>query len=195
VTLFGLRTMIINFLGAPHMGKKTLAVIGLAVLAVFAVPAAANAAGYVPASDVVVSGATAPGSTATVTFESGFTPGENVSFAVSGEGSATLAVFKSATVTLTKTATSAGAATVAVTLPANATGTYTTTATGLSSGTVGTASLTVAAADSGTAAKSGLAETGYNAPMLLIWAAAGALILGLALVVVLTIVRRQRATA
>jgi hypothetical protein len=178
------------------MGKKTFAAIALTVLAVFAVPAAANAAGYVPSSDVAVSGTATPGGTVTVAFETGFTAGESVSFAVTGAGSATLAVFKSATVSLTKTATASGAASVAVTLPAGATGTYTTTATGLTSGTVGTAAITVAAADSGAAAsKSGLAETGYNAPMLLIWAAAGAVILGLALVFVLMFVRRQRATA
>lgn len=187
--------MIINFLGAPHMGKKSFAAIALAVLAVFAVPVAANAAGYVPSSDVAVSGAATPGGTVNVTFESGFTAGESVSFAVTGEGSATLAVFKAATVSLTKTATAGGAASVAVTLPAGATGTYTTTATGLSSGTVGTAAITVAAVDSGAASTNGLASTGYDAPMLLIWAAAGALVLGLALVVVLNIVRRQRATA
>jgi hypothetical protein len=140
-----------------------------------------------------VSGAATPGGTVNVAFESGFTAGESVSFAVTGEGSATLAVFKAATVSLTKTATAGGAASVAVTLPAGATGTYTTTATGLTSGTVGTAALTVAAADAGSS--KALASTGYDAPMLLIWAAAGALILGLALVVVLNIVRRQRATA
>ncbi|QYF73741.1 hypothetical protein [Cryobacterium sp. PAMC25264] len=84
-------------------------------------------------------------------------------------------------------------------LPADATGTYTTTATGLTSGTVGTAAISLAAADSaagsGSSANGGLASTGYDAPMLAIWGAAGALLLGVALTVALTVVRRQRANA
>ncbi|TFD49811.1 sortase [Cryobacterium frigoriphilum] len=182
------------------MARKTFAVIALAILAVFAVPAAANAAGYVPAGNVSVSGDAVPGGTVTVTFAAGsFTPGEDVSFACTGSGTATLSAFKAATVTLVKTASAAGAASVNVTLPANATGTYTVTATGLSSGTVGTAAITVTAIDAGTGAVNntggGLASTGYDAPVLLIWGAGGALLLGIALVVVLTMVRRQRATA
>lgn len=182
------------------MAKKTFATIALAVLAVFAVPAAANAAGYVPESSVVVSGTVAPGATVAVAFTEGsFTAGESVSFAVTGSGTATLSVVKAATVSLTKSATSAGAASVNVVLPADATGTYTTTATGLTSGTVGTAAISLPAADaaagSGASANGGLASTGYDAPMLVIWAAAGALLLGVALMVALTVVRRQRANA
>jgi hypothetical protein len=85
---------------------------------------------------------------------------------------------------------------VNVVLPADATGTYTTTATGLTSGTVGTAAISLVAADGGASSTDGgLASTGYDAPMLAIWAAAGALLLGIALVTVLTVVRRQRANA
>ena len=181
------------------MVKKTFATIALAVLAVLAVPAAANAAGYVPADDVVVSGTIEAGATVSVAFTDGaFTPGESVSFAVTGSGTATLSAVKAATVSLTKSATSAGAASVNVALPADATGTYTTTATGLTSGTVGTAAITLPTADAGAGASStdgGLASTGYDAPMLAIWAAAGALLLGVALMVALTVVRRQRANA
>ena len=182
------------------MAKKTLAALALAFMAVFAVPVAAQAAGYVPASDVVVSGTVTPGSPVTVSFESGFTPGESVSFSVTGEGTATLAVVKAATVSLTKTATAEGAASVVVTPPANATGTYTVTATGLTSGTVGTAALTVAAADAGAGSTGGstddgLASTGANVSGVVIWGAVGVLILGAALVAVMTIVRRQRSNA
>ena len=190
------------------MFKKSFAAIALAVLAVFAVPAAANAAGYVPDGNIVVSGDIEPGATVTIAFTAGsFTPGESVSFTLTGENAAgaTLATFKSVvnSQSLVKTATGTGAVALDVTLPTNASGTYTTTATGLTSGTVGTASLTVAAADSatatgtgtGTSTGGGLASTGYNAPMLAIWGGAGALLLGVALVVVLGVVRRQRATA
>jgi hypothetical protein len=181
------------------MGKKTIAALALAVFAVFAVPTAANAA-YVPDDSVTVSDSTpAPGETVVVAFaDAAFAGSEEVSFAVTGEGPITLSVFKAAveTQTIVKTADADGSVSVNVKLPEDATGSYTVTATGLSSGNIGSATLTVSAADAGAAAsKSGLAETGYNAPMLAIWAAAGALLLGIALVVVLTFVRRQRATA
>ena len=189
------------------MARKTFAAIALAILAVFAVPTAANAAGYVPSGSVSVSGDAVPGATVTVTFADGsFLPGEDVSFAVTGSGTVTLSAFKAATVTLVKSASATGSASVNVTLPADATGTYTVTATGLTSGTVGTAAITVTAVDAGSGtvntgngtANNGsgdLASTGYDAPVLLIWGAGGALLLGIALVVVLTAVRRQRATA
>ena len=188
------------------MFKKSFAAIALAVLAVFAVPAAANAAGYVPDGNIVVSGTIAPGSPVTISFTEGsFTPGEPVSFTLTGENAAgaTLATFKSVvnSQSLVKSAAGTGAVALEVTLPTDASGTYTTTATGLTSGTVGTASLTVAAADAAAAgsgsssADGGLASTGYDAPMLAIWAAAGALLLGVALMVALTVVRRQRANA
>ncbi|WEO77992.1 sortase [Cryobacterium sp. SO2] len=184
------------------MMKKSVAAIALAVLAVFAVPAAANAAGYVPEGNITVTDATpAPGETVTVGFaDASFTPGESVSFTLTGENAAgaTLATIKAVvnSTSITKTAATDGAVSVAVTLPANATGSYALSGTGLTSGSVGTATLTAVAADAGTAAATGgLASTGYDAPMLAIWAAAGALLLGVALMVALTVVRRQRANA
>ena len=113
---------------------------------------------------------------------------------MTGSGTAVLSTVKAATVTLTKVASATGATSVNVKLPADATGSYTVTATGVTSANVATASITIVAADAGTTGKA-LASTGYNAPMLLIWGAAGVLLLGIALVVVMTIVRRQRATA
>ncbi|MBX0299897.1 sortase [Cryobacterium sp. 1639] len=142
-----------------------------------------------------------------VAFTAGsFTPGESVSFTLTGENAAgaTLAAFKAVvnSQSLVKSATDTGAVALDVTLPTDASGTYTVTATGLTSGTVGTASLTVASADAAAGAgagsvssNSGLAATGYDAPMLAIWAASGALLLGIALMVSLTVVRRQRANA
>jgi hypothetical protein len=184
------------------MVKKSVAAIALAVLAVFAVPAAANAAGYVPEESITVSSSTVtPGGTVTASFSEGaFTPGESVSFTLTGENaaSATLASIKAVvnSTSITKTATGAGAVSVAVTPPANASGSYTLTGTGLTSGSVGAVTVSVVAADSAAAdAAGGLASTGYDAPMLAIWAAAGALLLGVALMVALTVVRRQRANA
>jgi hypothetical protein len=179
------------------MLKKTFAVIALAVLAVFAVPVAANAAGYVPASNVRVSGSVTAGAALDVIFADGSFggpgTGEDVSFAVSGSGSATLSTFKAATMTTVKSTGAQGGVTLTVTLPTDATGSYTVTGTGLTSGTVGTATLTVAAPDAG-AANTGdnPASTGFDASVLLIWSAVGALLLGAALVIVLSIVRRRR---
>jgi hypothetical protein len=189
------------------MFKKSVAAIALAVLAVIAVPTAANAAGYAPSTNITVTGDVAPGGIVVVNFANNtFIAGESVSFTLTGENAtgATLATFKAVvnSKSLVKTATGEGAVALDVTLPTNASGTYTTTATGLTSGTVGTASLTIASADgaagtgTGTdASTGGLASTGYDAPMLAIWAAAGALMLGIALMVALTVVRRQRANA
>jgi hypothetical protein len=191
------------------MFKKSLAAIALAVLAVFAVPAAANASGYAPAENITVSGNVVAGGLVVVNFSNNtFIAGESVSFTLTGENAAgaTLATFKSVvnSQSLVKTANASGGVALDVTLPTNASGTYTVTATGLTSGTVGTASLTVASADgaagagTGTgsdASNGGLASTGYDAPMLAIWAAGGALLLGVALMVALTVVRRQRANA
>jgi hypothetical protein len=174
------------------MGKKSFAAILIAIAAVFAMPLAANAAGYVPAANVTVSDSTpAPGQTVNVNFANGsYNNGENVSVGVTGNGTATVAIVKAATVTITKAASATGSLTVAVTLPANATGTYTLTATGVTSGNVGTAALTVTAADAG-----GLAATGADFPFLMVWTAGGALLLGVALLLVLTVVRRQRAVS
>lgn len=183
------------------MLKKTLAAVVLAFVALVATPLAANAADpYVPNNNVTVNGEVVAGGTVTVTFGPGsFSGSENVAFQVTGYGTVTLSAFKAATVTATKQATPAGAVSENVTLPTDAQGTYTLTATGITSGAVGTATLTVVpAAVAGApvaAVGQNLAHTGSTLPMLLIWTAGGAVVLGLALVVVLGLVRRQRANA
>lgn len=175
------------------MIKKAFAVFALAILAIFAVPAAANAAGYVPKEQITVSGKSAASATVTITFGTGsFGHGADVTFGVRGAGKPTTlsAVKAASTATTVKSADAVGAVALDVTLPADASGSYTVTGTD-TAGTVGTATITVAAADAGKS----LASTGYDAPVLLIWGASGALLLGIALVVVLGIVRRQRVTA
>lgn len=179
------------------MIKKALATFVLAVVAVFAVPMAASA--YVPDDQVTVTGSAVPGGTVTVTIDEAFSAGEDVSFSVTGEEGFTLATFKlaPATNTITKTASADGSASVAIGLPEDATGTYTVTATGLTSGTVATAAVTVSAADGGAAdpgTDDGLPVTGGEISMLTVWIAAGALLLGAALISTMIIVRRQRAS-
>ncbi|MFP7761475.1 hypothetical protein [Marisediminicola sp. LYQ85] len=190
---------------------KSLSVVAIAAAAVFMGPAAANASIEYPGeADVIVVGTPGPGETVVVDIEAGaFIAGEDVSFAVTGATAVTLAAAGQQTTTLVKTADADGGASVDVTLPADATGTYNISATGLESGQVESAALTVVAADAGAGAGAGagsgsgsgdsaddLAYTGAgDATMLLVWAGAGALLLGGALVVVMTTVRRQRANS
>jgi hypothetical protein len=140
-----------------------------------------------------------------------------VAVSVSGNTSVTLSVVKAAVLTtFTKQAASNGSLSVSVTFPTDASGTYTLTATGLTSGNVGTASITIVPASGGTLANTGgstgtlantggsepglantgsLANTGATLPMLMIWIGAGALVLGAAIVGTLAFVRRQRQDA
>ncbi|TFD45353.1 hypothetical protein E3T55_18975 [Cryobacterium frigoriphilum] len=105
---------------------------------------------------------------------------EKVNFTVTGSGTATLSAVRAATVTFSKTADVTGSVAVTVTLPANATGSYTLTAVGATSGF---AQKDVVIGE--------LASTGFPVSSLLVWAAAGVLLLGLALVLVQTAARRR----
>ncbi|MBF4633044.1 LPXTG cell wall anchor domain-containing protein [Agreia pratensis] len=172
------------------MLKKSLAVGLLAVLAIFSVPTAANAAPY---GDNGTGGGTvtvAPGAPATLSF-SGFQPGEAT--VASAPDAVTLGAIK-----VVSTAQRPAGANGAVTYTASATqpGSYTITVTSASA--IATAVLTVLPADSGSGSGSGsnangsLPNTGFETPMLIVWGASGALILGLALVFVLNVVRRNK---
>jgi hypothetical protein len=178
------------------MIKKVLATAGIALVAFFAAPVAANAQyGPAPSDDSIV---LTPGGTTTVPF-AGFEPSEEVSFTLTGENGAgaTLAVFRAAisSTSTTKTASTEGTTSVAVTLPTNATGDYTLVATGESSNASATAVITAAAAvdgdENGDGESDDLAVTGGTA-LTAIWIAGGALGLG----VVLLLVRglRRKAT-
>jgi hypothetical protein len=171
------------------MMKKILATGLLAVLALFAVTAAANAY-ETDGSDVTV----APGAATTLSF-SGFDAGESTT--ASAPDAVTLGVVKVLS-QASKPANASGA--VSYTASATQAGTYTITVVG-ASGKIATGTLTVTPVDSGagtgsgSGADGGLPNTGLEAPMLLIWGATGAVALGIALTVVLTIVRRQKASA
>jgi hypothetical protein len=140
------------------MFKKIIAGAGIALVALFAAPAAAQAV-YAPDESITVTGSPTPGGTVTVAIDAAFTPGEDVSFTLTGE---------------------------------NASGTYTITATGLESGVVGTAAITVVAADgagNGSGDDDGLAVTGGTA-ITTIWIAGGALALGAALLMIRSMRRK-----
>jgi hypothetical protein len=177
------------------MFKKIIAGAGIALVALFAAPAAAQAV-YAPDESITVTGSPTPGGTVTVAIDAAFTPGEDVSFTLTGENAsdATLAVFRAAveTKSLTKAANADGSTSVDVTLPTNASGSYTITATGLESGVVGTAAITVVAADgagNGAGDDDGLAVTGGTA-ITTIWIAGGALALGAALLMIRSMRRK-----
>lgn len=179
------------------MFKKSLATAALAVIAVFAFAPAANAVDYVSDSHVTVSASAVQGEIAQIDFaDSAFVPAESIRFTVTGSTGVQLAVVKAAVDTsLTKNATSTGSSSLSVTIPDDATGSFSVTASAASA--TYTATLTVVAADAGApvAVDNGLATTGYNAPVLVIWGAAGVLVLGVALLLVRISVRRQHAAA
>lgn len=187
------------------MIKKALAAAALVVVAIFAVPTAAQAA-YVPDNLITAPGTIAPGGSGTVGFGAGaFTPGETVSFTLTGENAsgATLAAVVSAvsSISTSKAASANGATSVSVTLPSNASGSYSLTATGASSGNIASVAIAgVAAGGSGSSSGtdagtgSGLPNTGAMDPTLGIWAGGGLLALGAAFIIVLTVVRRQKAS-
>ncbi|PYY36728.1 sortase [Curtobacterium sp. MCJR17_055] len=188
--------------------KKLIAAVVLAGAALLATPAAANAAGYAPDSDVSISGNYVAGGIVVINFSEGaFQNNETVNVQITGAGvnDATLGALPVTTVSKAYTAGADGSLPVRVTLPVGGSGSYNLTATGATSGVVGVASFTIAPADvaagagngTGTAANGtngSLAFTGSTVSTLALWVAGGAVVLGGGLLVVRGSVRRQRET-
>lgn len=162
------------------MIRKILATIAIAAAALAAAPAAATAAGYTGQGTNVT---LEVGEVGTMTF-SGLPA--NTPSTATADDAVTLAVLRAATASRPTDASG----TVSYAVSANAPGTYTITAT--AGQYVATGTLTVVPADAAGAANAGIATTGYDAPVLWLWIAGGALLLGVALVVVMTTVRRAR---
>jgi hypothetical protein len=183
--------------------KKLIAAVVLAGAALLATPAAANAAGYAPDSNVSVSGNYVAGGVVVVNFSAGaFQNNETVNVQITGAGvsSATLGALPVTTVSKAYTAGADGSLPVRVTLPVGGSGSYNLTATGATSGVVGVASFTLAPADAAAVAagsngtNGSLAFTGSTVSALALWVAGGAVVLGGGLLVVRGSVRRQRET-
>ncbi|MBT2502723.1 hypothetical protein [Curtobacterium sp. ISL-83] len=180
--------------------KKLIVAVVLAGAALIATPAAANAAGYTPDSNVSVSGSYVAGGVATVSFTDGaFQDNETVNVQVTGAGAVTLGALPTTTVSKAYTASSTGSLVVRVTFPQGASGTYNLTATGATSGVVGLARFTIAPADAaavaagtGSGTNGTLAFTGGTISALALWIGGGAIVLGGGLLVVRSSVRRQR---
>jgi LPXTG-motif cell wall-anchored protein len=152
------------------MLRKIFAGAAIAVVALFAAPAAANEAVSLSFSGL---------------------PANTPSTAVAPDA-VTLAILKAGTASKPTDANGSVTYTASATQP----GTYTITVT--AGQTTATATLTVAPADgtgggsgSGGSADGGLPSTGVD-PVLFVWIGGGALLLGAALVVVLSTVRRSR---
>lgn len=177
------------------MFKKFAAASLLAVLALFAVPTAANAAGYGSGGDNGGTTVALPGEPVTLSF-GGFLPGEQT--VASGPDAVTISTLKVIS-TASKPAGPQG--TVSYTVSATQPGSYTITVSSASN--IATSTFVVAPADSGAGTGSGsgtnadgsLPNTGFETPMLIVWGATGALVLGAALVFVLTVVRRNKHAA
>ncbi|PSL38910.1 hypothetical protein CLV49_2540 [Labedella gwakjiensis] len=151
------------------MIKKLLAVLGLAFVALLAVPSAASA--YAPGGNGVgdVTGRPVPGGSLNVGFEGVFAPGEKVEIIVTCPGAADMV--------LDDVADADGSTSTDFTVPAGATGTCSIAARGVSSGAAGTAAFSIIPADSGTSGGDDLAVTGASTAAV-VWLGAGTLIVG-----------------
>lgn len=185
------------------MKKQIFAGAILAVVALTSVPIAAHAVGYVPSANISVQGQTTPGGSATVSFsDASFNPGETVEYSATGDPAPTIGALALSTVSGSKSASSSGALSLSVGIPTNAVGAISVVATGVESGNVGTATISVSPVSVGGTAGSGatsdsgsgaaLPNTGSEFPMLTLWIGAGILALGIAFIVVLRLSRRQR---
>ncbi|QAY74707.1 sortase [Agromyces protaetiae] len=163
------------------MLRKILATFAVAAAVLVAAPIAANADEY---PEQGTPATVAPGEVAQLGF-SGLPA--NTPATASAPDAVTLSIIKASTLTRSTDANGA------VTFGASATqpGTYTITVT--AGGETATATLTVLPADSSgdAGSDSGLPHTGVD-PVLWVWIGGGALLLGAALVIVLTTVRRNR---
>lgn len=175
--------------------RTKLAAVVIAVAAIVAAPAAANA--YTPDEPaVVVNGNIVAGGTITLGAVS-FDFNTTITFTITGENaaSATQAAVKTVVNTspaFTTTTNGSGAASVGVRLPANASGTYTVAVTGLKNGATVTETSQLVVSTGG--ATGGLPATGVDSASLMgVWIGGGVLLLG-GLAVTVFAVRRQRQT-
>jgi hypothetical protein len=172
--------------------KVVLAVVvGAAALAVPIVAGSSGAAtaavtGYVPNTSVTVSGEHVPGGLIVIDFSPGsFAPGEAVVVTVTGSGGYTH--------TERLVAGADGALRYEFRVPTDGVGTYDVVATGVSSGSIGTARVDLVPADTGARASGALPSTGLPDPLLMAWVAGGVTVLAGALVA--TNVQRRRQAA
>ena len=190
---------------------KIIAFVGVVLAGVFVAPMAASAVPYTPGAVISANPVHLhPGGTSVISAGSGyFGPSEHVDVSVAPGGTTTgihtNSVSNGWTVPDTLTSTSSGAASFSLTAPAGSNGTYTVTLTSASaSGSVvldvtstsgGSGSNPGGGDGSGTIATTGtggLAFTGISLPMMLIWAIAAIIALGVALITVRKMKLREK---
>jgi len=176
---------------------KALAAMALVAGAVFAVPAAANAATYVPGATDTTTTTAVPGGPFTLNFASGvFTPNAPLDATFTSAGAvpttATTATFRAATAgpVAVGNANAQGGATLTGTVPANATADITVTLTDGTHTAVGTIDV-VGAAAATTTGTSGLATTGTYISLATVWGAVGIIALGGGFVLVRQLNRKR----
>lgn len=148
--------------------------------------ARAAVTGYVPSTSVTVSGERVAGGLIVIDFSPGsFSPGEVVVVEVTGRGGFVH--------TERLVAGADGALRFEFRVPAEGTGSYDVVATGVSSGSIGTARIDLVPADAVAGASGSLPSTGLQDPLLVAWVAGGTTVLAGALVATRVQRRRQRA--
>lgn len=169
------------------MLKKAFAIGLLAVLAIFAVPTTASAASYGGNGSGGGTIVVVEGQQGSITFY-GFQPGE-ITYASGPDGvifeSSSLVAGPDGSVTYRVTGSKIGSFTITVTGASNISTGVVTTVPADSSGGSG----------SGSNANGTLPNTGLQTPTLVVWGASGVLVLGVALVLVLSVVRRNKNAA
>lgn len=146
----------------------------------------ASTSGYVPSTSVTVSGEHRAGGLIVVDFSPGsFSPGEVVVIEVTG--------ISGFVHTERLVAGADGALRFEFRVPADGVGSYDVVATGVSSGSIGTARIDLIPADTGAPASGALPSTGLHDPLLITWVAGGATVLAGAMVATGVQRRKQQA--
>lgn len=187
--------------------KQIIAGIVLAALAVLSIPLAANAStGEGDSSGCSVSPSTIKaGASTTFSCTAGtFGDSEDLQIIVNGHDKSNILLASTPGPTITKLSSGNGGTSLQITVPADASGAYTVAATGDTTARSGTATITVVPASdpvtsttgvSTTAGGSGLAHTGSDVSMTLVWSAGGVVALGLILLIVVGLARRRHASS
>lgn len=188
------------------MFKKILAAVAVTAGLLLAAPAAANAVDYTDGAQCSfdASVATAGGTATLICIPGTWTPGEAITWTVTGEsGSAfKLASFSTAKSSLqfVKHSNADGSDVLTVTVPASATGTYNFVGVGQTSGHECPATLTILPADSASTvvdpgSSNGLAHTGSVVASWAAWMGGSLVILGLIALAIVAWVRKVKTTS
>jgi hypothetical protein len=186
------------------MFKKILAALAVTAGLLLAAPAAANATNYTDGAQCSfdVSVVSTGGTASLICIPGTWTPGESITWSVSGPSGTTLASFDGTanSSTFSKHANADGSDVLTVALPQGASGTYSITGIGQTSGHECTASLTVLPADQASTvldpgSTDGLAHTGSVVSAGVAWMGGSLVVLGLIALAVVGWLRKAKTTS